>query len=597
MADFTLPIVISTVLLGYYFKDDKPPRTKETLRMTVDGSEKPNGPNIYNSNRVNEINQEILDKSTANYKMAENPSETNILPPLFNSYSVVGKNTFAQNDIDIEKYATISQVNRLKNPYTTTQSEIQERPMFTGTTIIDQNYDLIENFGNEIDNTPKSHNNMVPFFGGTIKQNMEEFANNSLLDKYTGNRDTFKHKQEQNPLFSPTSENIYGSQPYTLQINQDRFIPSLYRQNEKPFQEERVKANIAGTTDDKIRPVFKNIDDLRVATKPQISYDGRTKTGQYGSLRGIQAPVDKNRPDTYYEQSTDQLLVTTGRDLAAKADETFYMKPTARITTSYEHYGGIAPTNFEATKQRYTKGNNEFDSMVQESRRAQLKSDTTRNLTGVSSNVDYGKNSFTAYETERESTSTQHLLNASIKNGLRTALQDSLKTTVKETTLENQNSGYISTPYNLSKTLVYFADYDPKATHKQSTMIKDYYGQVDAKNDGLGYTISNYDAKMTNEEINMSKYQDKKQLTGPQKFNISGGVNVVGDFKTRDNVLLSEQLDTRKNMNSNYHKQILDQTAIGIGNVISKTSSITNPRLDFDLIPNQLADNPYYNLR
>ena len=50
--------------------------------------QKPNGENIYTSNKVEEVNNELLQRSLANYKDAENPALTGILPPIYNSYSV-----------------------------------------------------------------------------------------------------------------------------------------------------------------------------------------------------------------------------------------------------------------------------------------------------------------------------------------------------------------------------------------------------------------------------------------------------------------------------------------------------------------------------
>jgi hypothetical protein len=48
-----------------------------------------------------------------------------------------------------------------------------------------------------------THNNMMPFFGGSLKQNVNVNANSSLLESHTGNIKYKIEKKEKRPFFQP----------------------------------------------------------------------------------------------------------------------------------------------------------------------------------------------------------------------------------------------------------------------------------------------------------------------------------------------------------------------------------------------------------
>jgi hypothetical protein len=625
MADLTLPLITATIFAGFFFKDKKTPRNIENIRNTVNANEKPNGNNIYDSNRVNEINEEMLAMSAEKYKLAKNPNQTGVVHPLYKL-----NQTYNGSNVTSEQQ-TIAEFNRNYNPYEKPQESIETRPMFNGSDISQENFTSLTNnntlTGQSISN---EHTNMTPFFFFFLKQNIEEFSNTSLLGKYTGETDTFKHKEEVGNMFKPNKENVYGT-PIDTSINADRYIQSIYKQNEKPFQDTHVKAVIAGTEDNNIRPGYKTIDELRVGTNQQISFEGRKVSGKMGDLRGIQSKLEKRNPETFYTQSPDQWLVTTGKNLASKAAESFYLKPTDRTTTSYEHYGGAAPKDHTASIQRLSKnGNQTFDALVQEDQNTTLDIDTTRNLKGKNSTNDYGKNSLSVYETERATTSVYNTGNIyDTSKGQKTRLMDDIKTTLKQTVLENDNSGYINSTYNKNSTNLLhsgISDLTAKPTHKQSTLLKGYLGQADNFNEGMGYLVTKYDAKTTGKETihlkqykgtalgsmkqtDREKYQNmeiddsaeilnkRSTLSGPQKFKTSGGTNVVGTLVTSDNTLFKEQKDTRDQLNPNLQQRITYNIGEQTNSVVSKTSSINNTRIQGDYISKQLKSNPYYNLR
>ena len=81
---------------------------------------------------------------------------------------------------------------------------------------------------------------MTPFFGGSIKQNVDEFSNNTLLETFSGNIDNYQKKKEIEPLFKPQTNvgNVYGMQ--NLDNDYDRYYVSDKRNNVSAVEQIRV---------------------------------------------------------------------------------------------------------------------------------------------------------------------------------------------------------------------------------------------------------------------------------------------------------------------------------------------------------------------
>lgn len=540
MSDLTLPLIGLTTLVGYFFsRDGGNPRGAEVIRNDIETFDKPNGKTIYTSNVVNEANDELLRKSLQNYKAAERPSETGFIPPLYNTYSAVGNDSLLSPvllpdivGLSSEQLGKLNDVNRLKNVFekdNKSNKDINTMPMFKPldkyigkeTNRLDGDTDFSLPYNNSevnlLTNKPfeKSHANMVPFFGSNTKQNMESFTNESLLDNHTGNTSTFKHKKEIESLYDKKPENIYGNPVFSTQIDTDRYIPSLYRQNERPTEPIYISAQIAGTIDNNIRPTYKDVNELRPGNKPKGSYEGRTIAGQRGEVRGIQPQVTKNRPDTFFEN--EHRFSGPGEYTAPKVREDYStnMKSSSRQSYNMEYYGASNSQN-KATIQRLGVDNSSelSTSMFQESTKENYKGDYSRNLSGSiihnQNTADYGRSSMKQYESERATTGDKsHLLNAKISNasGPTVKPQDNIRTTTKETTLYESNNGQVNTSYNKGSNAAYNAgisDVTAKPTQKQSLIDNKYKGQIH-KSDGMGYVVNKYDAKTTGKEILTNK--------------------------------------------------------------------------------------------
>ena len=681
----TIGIIFLTGFLGYQIANSK----NETIINVVvqeemSEKEKPNSLNIYHSNKVNEINDKMLQMSIDNYADAKNPSLTGVLPPIYNSYSIPGNNNLNLKKIvskDLRLNSDINSINRYTDPIKKEEPQLTTRPMFQSS----YDNELQQDFANFGQGTKfssqvslltgepidKQHINMVPFFGSNITQNIEKFTNVAILDNFTGNTDTFFHKKEPLNRFDNYKQNIFGTPSLTDNIQLERYNQSLYKQGEKPFNPIRVNAPIANTDHNPIHSAaadYKTIDELRSANKPQISYEGVIKSGQIGSVRGVSGIVNKNRVDTHFELGKDRLFTDTGFIKEQTPHNFSNIQSTIRQSQNLEYYGSAISKESLKTDTRYTNVDNtsELSTLFQEPITQQLKTDYKRNVnqSNLANNGDYGKDSINLPELERDSTSTMHNINLNQQGTQnKVGVQDDIKRTTKETTLIQDNSGNINSFIKKSDNTNGMSNYEFKTTQKEILIDKNYIGQP-MKNDQTGYNLSKYSAKTTNKEttsdllyqgaagnlsnsmvystydnpekvrnavhpknykgnattqgftkienrqrfsnaevnLNQEKLISNEHPSGPQSFNISGGVNIVGDFNYRQNTLLKGEenlhLQNKDNISSNIpHIKQLGNLTQSDNNQFSEHLNTRETKEFVNVIENQLSDNPFYNLR
>ena len=188
--------------------------------------------------------------------------------------------------------------------------------------------------GNYLDSAQFKHNNMVPFNGGKVKGNTYH-ANTaeSILDNMMGTGSQVIKKIEQAPLFKP-EQNMqwaYGM-PNQSDFYQSRVNPAMKNNNVKPFDTLMVGPgldkgySLNGTggynsgmeARDKWLPY--TVDQMRVATNPKLEYELTDHEGPANSYIKNAATtqmigrVEKQRPDTYFINTQDRWLTTTGAE-------------------------------------------------------------------------------------------------------------------------------------------------------------------------------------------------------------------------------------------------------------------------------------------
>jgi Family of unknown function (DUF5899) len=230
--------------------------------------------------------------------------------------------------------------------------------------------------GKTIDPNDFKHQNMVPFYGGKIKGQVYGMSNSeSILDQKTGGGSQLFHKTEQAPLFSPENNMqwAYGT-PNSNDFIQSRINASLLENNVRPFQQETVGPGLnKGFSSEgsdgynsglNARETYmpKNVDDLRVATNPKsvgIIEDYQGPSASLVKNIGTIGRVEKNRPDTFYIQTQDRWLTTTGAEKGQTLRGEIELFDTARNQQSKEYVGvagradnvgNYAPRNFKNPK-------------------------------------------------------------------------------------------------------------------------------------------------------------------------------------------------------------------------------------------------------
>ena len=659
MADLTIPLIGLTTLVGYFFsKNGKVQREQSINRGRIEAFDKPNGDNIYTSNVVTEANEEILNRSLQNYKDAQKPSDTGFIPPLYNTYSTVGKNQtelrpvknqtelgpvknqteLGKDGLSSKELGKLNDENRIGKVSSAVDKGIENMPMFRSTVEIrdkseEKNTNLLTGLPYE-----QAHNNMVPFFGSNTKQNMEGFANSDILDKYTGKTFDFQHKKEVESFYDKKPENIHGMQSQTDNIK-DRYVQSIYKQGEKPIESIYISAPKSGTFENNIRPEYKDINELRPGNNPKETYSGVVLPGKMGEVGGVMGEFKRNGPETFYESNPDHFFKGPGAFVAPKAKEdyTINLKTSSRDQYNIEYYGNINSIYFNKSPQRigvdnsgelvnrYASDPDITDSLFQTPKKDNYENDYIRNISGSKTVNDYGRRSFKQYTNERSTTEDRFDLGNITVSGKQVVVRptDDIKTTLKQTTLRTNGNGNVKTIYNMNSTDPYsigMSDMEPKGTQKQNLIDNKYLGQHTNGQNGLGYLVNKYDARVTGKEMitNKSNYsgnpnyknqsgsrtqynnasiRDHKQellmgqrAGGQQKFQISSGKVSFGEVKTKANILLKEEIDHRRNMNAIVPQIIPDKHII---NMQGHKEETNDNRLQPDIFKTQLESNPY----
>lgn len=365
---------------------------------------------------------------------------------------------------------------------------------------VDSQYVISPLSGQKIPSNEFKHNNMQPFFGGRIKQNMSAHANVSRLDAYNGNGSTQIKKREVENMFE-TSRAPFGN-PFGMEDNTDFFQSRIatqapvVRNGEKPFEPTKVGSGIGekfgfsgkgGFQQLEINEIMrpKDTNELRVLSNPKETYDQPMVPG--GHFIGTNANVSdvgevrKYKPDTFYiDESGERYFVTTG-DLIKETVRSVQVLPhTTRPETSVE-YGGIASS--QDFGESYVSGSYRTPMTQQYGgagyRNADMTGYYTKNTD--SAEADYGKSSIEIRPNERNETSERVMaLNAvPADNGLVTAhyTDDARPTRRAETTGNIRMTG---TPVSFAERAPAITVWDPKdiarTTVKETTIYLDRPG-------------------------------------------------------------------------------------------------------------------------
>lgn len=199
---------------------------------------------------------------------------------------------------------------------------------------------------------PKGHSNEVPFFGPRVTQSMYSGGTEAILDSHVGAGKEYFQKRETMSFFDikPATGNPFGQQVET-DFEQSRMVTGMQAKNVFPIEQVRVAPGAdAGYTNlgqggfqqDQLRnfALPPTTDEMRIASKPKISYSTEPTPGvNQVTLPGIQAPVNKNKPDRFALLGMDRANTAVGAQTAPMLYAEQPMKTQARETTGVEYYG------------------------------------------------------------------------------------------------------------------------------------------------------------------------------------------------------------------------------------------------------------------
>ena len=418
------------------------------------------------------------------------------------------------------------------------------------------------------------HNNMQPFFGGRVKQNVENFANSHRLEEQTGNTQNYRRKQETKVFFEPQANltNPYGSSNLSGYMN-DRYISSNKRNNEVPVEKIYVGPGLNNgytaepdggfhqpRTRDFCMP--KDVDELRVRSNPKMVYHGRVVAGQKGSELGKFGKMTKNRPETSFEHGPERFFGGMAQCTKPTAKQTFVDRDTHRQKTVLNsHVGPAGPSTttrerVRANVEQSRKQQFDFSKQQERNRDANgswtINQNQSQNQNQQTIPNDYGRSTMRASDTKHaDSCETTHVTNingpqqpsAPINPELRYTRKeyhidnpnpdgyikgcvdghqvydkkDLPRTTMKETTINNERDGNLK---GENKPIVYDPSDVLRTTMKETMVHNERDGNIDGVQRNDGYQIANVEAKSTIKQHLLTEY------TSNANGDIEGGYKI-----------------------------------------------------------------------
>lgn len=426
--------------------------------------------------------------------------------------------------------------------------------------------DIYSMSGNYLNSEQFKHNNMVPFNGGKVKGRTYDMnINESVLDNMVGSGSQVIKKIEQAPLFKP-EDNMqwaYGM-PNQSDFYQSRVVPGMKNNNVKPFDTVMVGPgldqgygmngsngyNSGMEARDKWLP--KTVDQLRVDTNPKLEYELINHEGPANSFiktaptTQLLGRVEKQRPDTFFINTQDRWLTTTGAEKGETLRPMQEMGVIRRNDVVVDYMGpagavdvkaATAPENFEPSKRHEA-----FSGGVNHSR-AVGKGDHTDKDNFLRSHTNYANHRSTVKQPDtlrsgfggaigaviaplmdilKPTRKDETINNVRIYGEATSAVpkgyvynpQDTTPTTVKETTLYEQNFNI-----NNQKESIYVNNYTAPDNTQRDTTSCEYY--TAAGGYATGYGDMSYEAayRQHNNDIKSQTIANRPNQGGTQIFN------------------------------------------------------------------------------
>lgn len=402
--------------------------------------------------------------------------------------------------------------------------------------------------GSRLPTTDFKHNNMVPFFGGRVKQNVGAQANSGILDTFTGSGVTQISKKEIEPMFDTARApfgNPFGMEDQTDFV-QSRINDPRNRSGERPFEPVRVAPGVnegfaatgkGGFQQFEVNQYMidniRRTDDLRTSDNPKETYNQPVVPGQHfiGTSAQEAGEVRKYRPDKFYiDETGERFFVTTGDLIKETTRPVQVLKHTSRPETNSD---AVGPATSQEFGESYVAGSYRAP-MVQQYggagyRNADMTTYTTANTDAPE--ADYGRSGYEVRPNERNATSerTMGLNMVPAEAGALTVhYDDPNRPTRRQETVGNIRQTGTATGYAQGAPAI--TVWDPndiaRTTVKEGTINWNWMGQAAPAADGAT-RLKVYDPE------DIAKPTQKSQLSAKSEY--YGASNSVNkDFTSHD---------------------------------------------------------------
>jgi hypothetical protein len=441
------------------------------------------------------------------------------------------------------------------------------------------------------------HNNMVPYFGGRVKQNMAIDTNTTILDSFTGAGSTDIRKKEVETMFN-TSHTPFGN-PFGMEDNTDFFQSRIEeprnRGGERPFEPTRVAAGVGekfGLTgkggfqqievNDIMRAAMPTTDKLRVTDNPKLTYKTPVVPGQRYITAGPDTPgeVRKYRPDTFYVDEAGERFIGAFSEESQRETSrpTQVYKFVTRPETSAEMIGPAASQEFG---QSYVPGEYRTPMAQQHGgagfRNADMNGYYTNNVDAPE--ADYGRSSIEIRPNERMGTQERVMgLNLSPAENEQVPVHytDFARPTRRAETVGNIRQTGTPTGYAGGAPAV--TVWDPsdvaRTTVKESTIEWGNLGMGIATAADMPMKLKVYDPD------DIARPTQKAQISAKSEY-FGGGDAMRKDFTSHD-AYFNARLNPNKEQIAKGRKPIAGNGALGI--FTGEQNGVTYKKLDADIV-------------
>ena len=465
-------------------------------------------------------------------------------------------NPITKRETGASARGTGSSLDHFFQPYQTTP--VAPKPISSNTPLVEMRSDGVEEepsyvddyvvsplSGQKIGSTDFAHNNMVPYYGGRIKQNTNVEMNTSRLDAYTGAGSMQIKKQEVEAMFN-TAQTPYGNpfgQEESADFVRSRLNDSRNRGGERPFEPVKVAPGIGeefgalgkgGFQQLEVNEIMRPRDtnELRTSNNPKLSYNSVVVPGQHYVAKSAEdaGEVRKYKPDRFYiDETGERFFVTNGEVIKEAARPVQILNYTAREETSAEYYG---PGQSQDFQESYVPGSYRAPSTKQYSndmyRNANLTEYYTNNVDGKQ--ADYGRAGFDNRPNERDATS-QRVMGLNLKPADTVAVTarygDDARPTRRAETVGNIRQTGTATGYagGAPATTVWDPMDVARTTVKEGTVARDWIGIAAPASAPAKLTVYDPD--------DVARHTQKERLSNISYYGGSFGAEAQ-DFTSRE---------------------------------------------------------------